>query len=71
MMRCCFLVKQTWLKPKMVRVSERAKYPYGRYAHASALVGSKVYIFGGHRAQKPSFLLNDLACMDMSTFNSH
>jgi hypothetical protein len=40
--------------------------PFGRYAHASALVGSKIYIFGGHRIQAPIIFMNDLSCIDLT-----
>ena len=42
------------------------KFPFGRHAHASVLVGSKVYIFGGHRMNKPVMLMNDLGFIDLA-----
>ena len=47
-------------------MTHRSKLPFGRYAHASVLVGEKLYIFGGHRIQSPSFFMNDLQYLDMA-----
>jgi hypothetical protein len=55
------------MSPKHVRASPKTKYPFGRYAHACALVGSRVYLFGGHRMQAPSMLMDDLSYIDLPT----
>jgi Galactose oxidase, central domain len=68
------LVKSHWMKPRPVRCADPER-PYGRYAHASALIGSRVYVFGGHRVSSKSgkksqdttaLLLNDLAYINLA-----
>ena len=61
-----FIEKQRWLNPKRVVANHKSIMPFGRYAHASALVGTKVYIFGGHRIQTPIIFMNDLSCIDLT-----
>lgn len=63
---------QSWLSPLSVIKGPNCKHNFGRYAHATALVGNRVYIFGGSRIQSPNLFLNDLSYIDLpeSTCNS-
>ncbi|RIB15652.1 hypothetical protein C2G38_2191879 [Gigaspora rosea] len=50
------------------RISVNGTAPIGRYGHSAAVIGSKMYIFGG---RFEGYYLNDLLAFDVNTFNSN
>ena len=66
---CDFNIEnQNWLSPLSVIKGPNCKHNFGRYAHATALVGNRVYIFGGSRIQSPNLFLNDLSYIDLPDY---
>ena len=49
-----------------MKIKNLSKFPFGRYAHATISIDHKIYIFGGHRTEKPSTFLNDIGFIDLS-----
>jgi hypothetical protein len=54
-----FLATSQWYKPPI-----QGNPNVGRFGHSAAVIGSKMYIFGG---QSDGYYLNDLVTFDLQT----